>query len=284
MSARRLAALALANYKSPKNALANVESTPEQLAVGYFANLDFVQKALGSIYQTMNLDGCTTFWKKQIRKLFMKKDEVKKSGDTKKKSKNSKTKGEVGTKKEQNKSETNDQESSDGDTVSDEGSDHSDGEHDELNEDCDELEKSTQSTKAKKPALGKIKAESPKPAKSKKTKKQAESTVDDFFITAEGTSYLSTAVVKEEPKDKKGTGEAHAKPQQAKWNKSFDKAPHQTNHAGARHEPRQPFKRPFEEVTEPKKEIDPNLHPSWLAKQKQKPIIAGFQGKKITFD
>lgn len=282
MSARRLAALALANHKSTKNALADVESTPVQLAVGYFANQDFVQKALESIYQTMNLDGGTTFWKKQVRKLFKKKDGDKVKGTAT---------GKGGATKEQDESATDDQESSDEDGKgSDEGSDQSDGESDALIEDNEKVEKPPKSRPAKKPKLEKAKPvrneenDNPKPAKSKKNKKAAESTaVDDFFITAEGTSYLSTAVVKEEPKVKKEGGEARAKPQHEKRNQPFDKvAPN--NRGNGKFEAKPSFKRPYEEVAEPKKEIDPNLHPSWLAKQKQKPIIAGFQGKKITFD
>lgn len=280
MSARRLAALALANHKSTKNALADVESTPEQLAVGYFANQDFVQKALESIYQTMNLDGGTTFWKKQVRKLFKKKGDKAKGTAT----------GKGGATKEQDESATDDQESSDEDGEgSDEGDGQSDGESDARNEDNEKVEKPPKNRPAKKPKLEKAKParkeenEIPKPAKSKKNKKAAESTVDDFFITAEGTSYLSTAVVKEEPKVKKDAAEARSKPQHEKRNKPFDKVA-QNNRGNGKFEAKPSFKRHYEEVAEPKKEIDPNLHPSWLAKQKQKPIIAGFQGKKITFD
>jgi len=36
--------------------------------------------------------------------------------------------------------------------------------------------------------------------------------------------------------------------------------------------------------SQPKKEVDASLHPSWVAKQKAKPSIAAFQGKKTVFE
>jgi len=49
----------------------------------------------------------------------------------------------------------------------------------------------------------------------------------------------------------------------------------------------QPSARPFSAAPKPSKVEDEVLHPSWIAKRKQKEIMANldsFQGKKVVFD
>lgn len=259
-----------------------MDATPEQLAIGYFANIEIVKKTLETIYQALSLDDAT-FWRRQVKKLFKKKE-----NDVKTKSKN-KTKG---AKKDD---ENDDEEKS---TNEDEATSPSTGKKLKKSEKSKKSDKSNASTKVKQPRSNDD-DNNPKPAKIKKSEPEEddddddddeavhESTVDDFFITAEGTSYLSNAVVKAVKSGEENDEQVSRAPaQNGKRNQSFTKLNQNDN---TRFAAKKPFKRNFEETVKempsaPVTPVDPNLHPSWLAKQKQKPIIAGFQGTKITFD
>ncbi|XP_037707358.1 DNA ligase 1 [Drosophila subpulchrella] len=93
--------------------------------------------------------------------------------------------------------------------------------------------------------------------------------VDPFFITESGQPYLSTAVVLSGDNDSEAEEEQRPPPV-----KKFRNEDRRTNTYRERPERQQEFKA--------KKPTD-DRHPSWLAKQQQKPIIGGFKGKKITF-
>ncbi|XP_070073198.1 serum response factor-binding protein 1 [Drosophila takahashii] len=93
--------------------------------------------------------------------------------------------------------------------------------------------------------------------------------VDPFFITESGQPYLSTAVVLSGDNDSEAEEEQKPPPV-----KKFRHEERRTNTYRERPERQQEFKA--------KKPTD-DRHPSWLAKQQQKPIIGDFKGKKITF-
>ncbi|KAH8354136.1 hypothetical protein KR084_001248, partial [Drosophila pseudotakahashii] len=93
--------------------------------------------------------------------------------------------------------------------------------------------------------------------------------VDPFFITESGQPYLSTAVVLSGDNDSEAEEEQRPPPV-----KKFRHEERRTNTYRERPERQQEFKA--------KKPTD-DRHPSWLAKQQQKPIIGDFKGKKITF-
>lgn len=279
VSERRLAASALLQHRSKKNILSDVEATPDQLAIGYFANIEVVKKTLETIYIALNLDAAT-FWRRQVKKLFKKKDPDAKTKTTKKVK---------GAKKED---EDDDEESANEDEESAEQSKKL-----KKPEKSKKSENSTTTTKVKQSRSSDD--ASSKPAKITKLEPEDDddddddeeavsgTAVDDFFITAEGTSYLSNAVVKPVKNDEENDAKIFGAPNQGnKRNKAFNKPNQNDNNRFV--ENKRPFKRNFGEsaveTPAPVKPIDPNLHPSWLAKQKQKPIITGFQGTKITFD
>ncbi|KAH8336420.1 hypothetical protein KR059_009278, partial [Drosophila kikkawai] len=93
--------------------------------------------------------------------------------------------------------------------------------------------------------------------------------VDPFFITESGQPYLSTAVVLSE--DNESEAEEEQRPPPIKRYRSDDQRA-----SNYRERPeRQPgfgTKKPHDD-----------RHPSWVAKQQQKPVIGDFRGKKITF-
>ncbi|KAH8346088.1 hypothetical protein KR067_003626, partial [Drosophila pandora] len=99
----------------------------------------------------------------------------------------------------------------------------------------------------------------PKPQKDRPTH-----VVDPFFITESGQPYLSSAVVLDENDDR----EADEKPLINKFRNENSRTSYQ--------------KRP-ESRTEFRPKRTDDRHPSWLAKQQQKPVIGDFQGKKIKF-
>lgn len=99
----------------------------------------------------------------------------------------------------------------------------------------------------------------PKPEKDRPTH-----VVDPFFITESGQPYLSTAVVLDEKNDR----EADEKPSTNKFRNEDTRSAYQ--------------KRP-ETHTEFRPKRTDDRHPSWLAKQQQKPVIGDFRGKKIKF-
>lgn len=160
----------------------------------------------------------------------------------------------------------------------------------------------------KKPLKSKEKSVTPKvekspkeksmPAKPPKTKKDAEeienaeepvatTMVDPFFITNDGTNYISTAVIDrtqpDGPSDDLNRRSRRANrlnnnsdgPKTHTKNAKFNKAPPKLQSFGgsSRNETRK-------DVPD---NADADVHPSWSAKRKQKSIPA-FQGKKIKFD
>lgn len=237
-------------HRSTKNVLADAESTPEQLAVAYFTNIDIVRKSLDSIYEALKLDEAT-FWRRQVKKLFKK---IETDGEAKspKISKEKETKMTL-------------------------------GENDE--ELAEQAGQSKKSIKLAKPKRARAASNSDNATENK----QAESVVDDFFITAEGTSYMSTAVVKNVPNDEEEDGDtSRANQQNNKYNQSITTLNQQDN---SRSERKPQLKRKHDEAKEEttakpeeKAEVDPNIHPSWQAKQRQKLYITGFRGHKIKFN
>ncbi|XP_052839584.1 triadin [Drosophila gunungcola] len=109
-----------------------------------------------------------------------------------------------------------------------------------------------------------IEEDEPKPDNNRPTH-----VVDPFFITESGQPYLSTAVVLSGDDDSEAEEEQRPPPV-----KSFRNEERRTNTYQERPERQQEFRA--------KKPTD-DRHPSWLAKQQQKPIISDFKGKKITF-
>ncbi|KAH8385863.1 hypothetical protein KR200_000854, partial [Drosophila serrata] len=105
--------------------------------------------------------------------------------------------------------------------------------------------------------------------KSKPDKDRPTHVVDPFFITESGQPYLSTAVVHSEDNDSET--EEEQRPPPVKRYRSDDQR-------GSNHRER-PERQP---AFGTKKQHD-DRHPSWVAKQQQKPIIGDFRGKKITF-
>lgn len=99
----------------------------------------------------------------------------------------------------------------------------------------------------------------PKPVKDRPTH-----VVDPFFITESGQPYLSTAVVLDGNND----SNADEKPPINKFRNEDSRTSYQ--------------KRP-ERHTEFRPKRTEDRHPSWLAKQQQKPVIGDFRGKKIKF-
>lgn len=261
MSPKRLGLLALIYYKSGKDYLADSQSTTEQLAVGYFSQFKGLNVILDVIRSKINLDNAPD-WRKLAKKLFKKKDnaikeekiekEDPKSNDGKLQKKSSK----LVNKKQ--KAESTQQSTNIAALESEESS---------ANEDD-------------------AKSSSPLPP----------TTIDDFFITADGSNYLSTAVANQKQEDDSDDDSKG----RMKHGKSFVKKSHESSFfqkdnkktvklATARSEggTKRKWSNDKDEqkiITEKHSTVDPNLHPSWQAKQKLKPTIAEFKGKKITFD
>nr|NP_477099.1 Rlb1 [Drosophila melanogaster]AOQ14340.1 Rlb1-PA [synthetic construct]AAF54389.1 Rlb1 [Drosophila melanogaster]AAM51060.1 SD13613p [Drosophila melanogaster]CAA51684.1 Rlb1 [Drosophila melanogaster]CAA51688.1 Rlb1 [Drosophila melanogaster] len=93
--------------------------------------------------------------------------------------------------------------------------------------------------------------------------------VDPFFITESGQPYLSSAVVLSGDNDSEADEEQAPPPV-----KRFRNEDRRSNTYREKPERQPEFKA--------RKPTD-DRHPSWLAKQQQKPIIGDFRGKKITF-
>lgn len=275
--------MALIQYKSGKNYLADQNSTTEQLAVGYFMEHKGVSVILDAILNKLKLNESSD-WKKLIKKLFKKKDieEIKEkaekakkkknsftetdNNDTATKSKNKKSKQKLEensqiekTSKKQNKKESTHK--SDGKTEESESSNDSESDDDH------DIDSSNQIT-------------------------EAPTTVDEFFITADGSNYLSTAVVNQNQNQKEDSDNdsGHKKVYEKKPHESsfFHKSDKKPVKLGSNRFEGTKRKMPEEsEVPDYKSKetkVDPELHPSWQAKQKQKPTITEFKGTKITFD
>ncbi|XP_060650258.1 uncharacterized protein LOC132787315 [Drosophila nasuta] len=103
------------------------------------------------------------------------------------------------------------------------------------------------------------KADQPNKKRKKEEKERPTHVEDPFFITESGKPYLSTAVVLSDENET----EDEDKEEQLS---------------------RREYKKPLNKWSENCAPRDNNRHPSWLAKEKLKPIITGFKGKKTTFD
>lgn len=268
MSPKRLGILALLYYKSGKNYLADTSSTLEQLAVGYFCEHKGVCGILNAIRNKLKLDS-SKYWMKPARKLFKKKDPTQKEGKANKAktsfiesdATNSKVVSEAKVKNVKQKSEKMEIE-------------QKQKQNDLKPNDPEELEESSESDEDVK-EIDVI---------------EPPTTVDEFFITADGTNYLSTAVItrKQEKDTQDDTYHGNVfgkKPQEASFFHKNDNKPGKL--ASNRFDStKRKFPNDSEEHVHKVKEtrIDTELHPSWQAKQKLKPTITEFKGKKITFD
>ncbi|XP_061390307.1 uncharacterized protein LOC133325584 [Musca vetustissima] len=153
--------------------------------------------------------------------------------------------------------------------------------------------------------------ESFKPSEDSANESETEETthvVDPFFVTETGENYLSTAVVNKnaaednhevEEKDrhliqlngsKKVGNDNRRQDQQSRFNdKRKPWSNDQRQQKPWNNDQRQQKSWPNDQRQQKpdiKKNVDNNnekLHPSWAAKQKLKPVITGFQGKKIVF-
>lgn len=71
MSPKRLGLLALLNYKSGKNFLADPNSTIEQLTVGYYLEYKGLAVVLDSIRAKLKLTD-NSYWRKSVKKIIQK--------------------------------------------------------------------------------------------------------------------------------------------------------------------------------------------------------------------
>lgn len=269
-SPKRLGLLALHYYKCGKNFLADQDSTVEQLAIGYYSESKNLNVILDAIREQLHIDR-NDKWKKATRKLF------KRNETAEEKVSEARVAGD---------------ESMETDSVGD--------------KDVQKLKNNLK--KAKNQEDSTLNTEKRKKPKSKNSKTKfneddlnetsttvAPTTVDDFFITADGSNYLSNAVVNSTQKDDNDTEPKSFPPKKQSHEfvmnggvgsgppgKKFERNSGPKKFAGEKRKWNDPSNDPVE-VKEERK-IDPNLHPSWIAKQKQKPTIAAFKGTKITFD
>ncbi|XP_031638587.1 uncharacterized protein LOC116350791 [Contarinia nasturtii] len=275
MSPKRLGVLALLYYKTGKNYLADQNSTVEQLAVGYFCEHKAVGVTLDAIRNKLKLAESSE-WRKLVKKLFKKKEKSENVEKMEKKtsfiesdatdtsaiekSKNKKAKQNVETKGKQEKS-----------TKLQKKRKESAAQPDEPSESDAETEVKTNEMNAS----------------------EAPTTVDDFFITADGKNYLSNAVVTRKQEEDTVDDDANShlgkgfekKPREASFFHKSDKKP--VKLATNRFEGlKRKWPNEIEEIVHKIKEakVDTQLHPSWQAKQKLKPTITEFKGTKITFD
>lgn len=273
MSPKRLGLLALFQYKSGKNYLADPASTIQQLTVAYYLQFKGLDSVLDSIRKKVHLDDASN-WRQSVKKLFKKKNKTKKletdqkakfvesdgatvDGELKTKKKNAKVKIESNgklDKSNKSKKQTKQKPNNDGEQIENDESSDSEGE------------------------LGGEEVVS------------APTAVDDFFITADGSNYLSTAIANpnQDENDTNGQSNSFDKKQTHKQTSVSWKGVKKPVKLGTNRI--ENTKRTWtsegeERIHEEKRpNIDPKLHPSWQAKQKLKPIITEFKGKKITFD
>lgn len=256
MSAKRLGLLSLLYHTSgKKNYLADPNSTVEQLAIGYFYQYKSVTATLDSIEQQLNLNGKKD-WQYQVKKLFKTKS-------------NTTLKGEQPSRKKVQK---------DSSFVESDNLDHVE------NDDSNKVKESKDIDGSKTTKRNAVKSK----RKSKEnTETDTPSTVDEFFITNEGTSYMSTAVVNNTQNDNSNneSGQKSIKAKKAKHTNAAGKFERKDTQK-QKNEERKLNSEMDESIEKEKtiKEIDSSLHPSWIAKQKQKPTITEFKGSRITFD
>lgn len=283
MSPKRLGLLALIYYKSGKNHLADQQSTVEQLAVGYFSQFKGLNSILDVIRTKLNLENAPE-WQKLAKKLFKKKDKtIKKEKVDKKKTKN----GFV----ESDNVEPNESKL-----------EKSNGKQEKSSKSANKKEKqkkqSEESTQQNvvAPAMESDDSSESSAAEDDIESVPAPTTVDDFFITADGSNYLSTAVASQKQDDdsdddskghmKHGKGFVKKSNESSFFHKS-NKKPVKLATPRSEGSVKRKWSDDKEEQTSTDKQlktVDTNLHPSWQAKQKLKPTIAEFKGKKITFD
>lgn len=272
-SPKRLGVLALIYYESGKRYLSDPNSTIEQLAVGYFTEHKGVSDILDAILKKLQLTEIP-YWKKLIKKLFKTKDkdDVKAKAD-----------------KAQKKNSFNE-------------TDHSE----KVAKSKDKKVKQrteqavTKQSDSEKESITHINT---KPIDSKESDSSNESdddssdeiaehptAVDDFFITADGSNYLSTAIANktqgnDSDDDSNQKKVYEKKPRESSFFHKSDKKPEKSGSNRFEGAKRKWPNESDESVHKAKEtKIDPELHPSWQAKQKQKPTITAFKGTKITFD
>lgn len=276
VSPKRLGLLALIYYKSGKNYLADSQSTVDQLAVGYFSQYKGLNSTFDVIRNKLGLDHAPD-WQKLAKKLFKKKDKAikKEKIDKKKNTFAESDNAESSADKQMNESTA------------------------PVNKKGKKQTKSTQqtTTTASVSASDESNASSATENDGNAESSLPPTTVDDFFITADGSNYLSTAVATKN-QDDDSDDDAKGRTQQGKgftkkpnessfYQKSNNKRPVKlaTNRSDSSGTKRKWADDQEQQAsTEKQLKSDPNLHPSWQAKQKLKPTIAEFKGKKITFD
>lgn len=277
-----MAILALLQHGSRINYLAKQDATFEELAVGYFRQFKTIPPILDVIQSKYHLNDSSE-WKTAVQDLFQKSDKPpkksKKDKPTKKHAKNDSTADSDNKKPIKKETKTKAKTTDDAKESSV----------------VESLKKSKKENFKKKQKVKKEKISSiDEPMDDQSA--EAPTTVDDFFITAEGTSYLSTAVVNRTQEDGPDDGlDRRSRRAQQKGGKTNDNQTSfskKTKNFNANDNSNRFIggKRKWntedidEGETETPKPIDPNLHPSWLAKQKQKPTITAFKGTKIVFD
>lgn len=282
MSPKRLAVLALINRKSGKNYLADQNSTIEQLAVAYFSEYKTVKGLLDAIENKLNLSDSWD-WKKTSKKLFRKKDETAKTEKVQKKAEFTETDdAPVKGKKAKKVAETDGKTKKSNDLSAKEIKKQKKSKETIVEEDAASVE-SDESSESE--------DESDTESTSAKQDTAPSTTVDEFFITADGSNYLSTAVSNTK-QDDESDDESHPnrgkefikKPHEASFFHKSDKKPVKPATNRIDNKKRKWTENEEEVQTVKESKFDPELHPSWQAKQKQKPIITEFKGKKITFD
>lgn len=290
MSPKRLGLLALRYYKSGKNYLANSDSTVDQLAVGYFCEHKSINGILDAIRKKLKLDESWN-WRKSVKKLFKKKDKTLNADKVKEKKEktsftetdntDSKTTAKNKNKKVQQKLEANG--NSEKPEKSQKKQKQQAAQEDVESDKSEEFDDSSESDEDIDVKLDEKNSVSEPPT-----------IVDDFFITADGSNYLSNAVVnRNQAEDSEGDDNQHfyrgkdfeRKPREASFFHKSDKKPVKPAVNRFEATKRKWSDESEEQVHMPKeKKVDSELHPSWQAKQKLKPIITEFKGKKIIFD
>lgn len=252
--------------------MADQDSTVEQLAIGYYSESKNLNVVLDAIREQLHIDR-NDKWKRATRKLFKKNEMA-----------------------VRNESETMDTCDESADTGSVSNKDVKKMKNKLKNENNQE-ETTLAAEKQKKPksrnAKTKFNADENDVDEMKAT--EAPTTVDNFFITADGSNYLSNAVVNSAQTDDNDTDSKPFPPKKqshefvmnggigsGQFRRKFERNSGPKKFASEKSKWNDESNGPVE--VKAKRKIDPNLHPSWIAKQKQKPTITEFKGTKITFD
>lgn len=291
MPPKRLGLLALIYYKSGKNYLSDPNSTVEQLAVGYFTEHKGLNAVLDSIRNKLSLNESSD-WRKSVKKLFKKKDKTLKAEKIAKKTAFTETdcsgvnnESKIEKKKVKQNSERN---------TKPEASIKNSVKQQKKQKEFTKQKVETTAIESVESSDSEQDEQNAGDSHASEANITAPTTIDDFFITADGSNYLSTAVANQNQDEDSEDG-SNNRPQRAKMSKpkSKESSFFQTNGkkpvklATNRFEgtKRKWLDEGNEQVHKEKQpKIDTDLHPSWQAKQKMKPAIAEFKGKKITFD